>query len=80
MRDHRPGQLYADEDAIPGAVPYYAGINNVRFRRPVRPGDTLTVRSQLVRSKMNLYVVKAEARVGEEMCASGEFIFMIAKQ
>ena len=68
------------KDAIPGAVPYYAGINNVRFRRPVRPGDTLTVRSQLVRSKMNLYVVKAEARVGEEMCASGEFIFMIAKQ
>ena len=68
------------KDAIPGAVPYYAGINSVRFRRPVRPGDTITVHSQLVRSKMNLYVVKAEARVGEELCASGEFIFMIAKQ
>ena len=68
------------KDTIPGAVPYYAGINSVRFRRPVRPGDTITVHSQLVRSKMNLYVVKAEARVGEELCASGEFIFMIAKQ
>ena len=67
------------KDAIPGAVPYYAGINSVRFRRPVRPGDTITVHSQLVRSKMNLYVVKAEAKVGDEMCASGEFIFMIAK-
>ena len=67
------------KDAIPGAVPYYAGINGVRFRRPVRPGDTLEVRSELVRSKLNLYVVKAEARVGGELCASGEFLFMLSK-
>ena len=68
------------KDAIPGATPYYAGINSVRFRRPVRPGDTIRVHSELVRSKMNLYVVKAEARVENDLCASGEFIFMIAKQ
>ena len=68
------------KDAIPGATPYYAGINNVRFRRPVRPGDTLVVHSELVRSKMNLYVVKAEAAVDGQVCAAGEFIFMIAKQ
>ena len=67
------------KDAIPGATPYYAGINSVRFRRPVRPGDTLTVHSQLVRSKGPLFVVKGEARVGDELCASGEFMFMIAK-
>ena len=67
------------KDAIPDATPYYAGINNVRFRRPVRPGDTIVVRSRLVRSKLNLYVVQAEAKVGDELCASGEFVFMIAK-
>ena len=67
------------KNAMEGATPYYAGINNVRFRRPVRPGDTIRVRSQLVRSKLNLYVVKAEARVDGEVCAAGEFIFMLAK-
>ena len=67
------------KDAIPGATPYYAGINNVRFRRPVRPGDTIVVRSQLVRSKGALYVVKGEARVEDALCASGEFMFMISK-
>ena len=67
------------KDAIPGATPYYAGINSVRFRRPVRPGDTIVVRSELVRSKLNLYVVKAEAKVDGELCAGGEFIFMISK-
>ena len=67
------------KDAIAGATPYYAGINNVRIRRPVRPGDTIEVHSQLVRSKMNLYVVKAEASVEGQVCAAGEFIFMIAR-
>ena len=67
------------KDAIAGAVPSYAGIENVRFRRPVRPGDTIRVHSELVRSRMGLFVVKAEARVEGEVCASGEFKFMLAK-
>ncbi len=67
------------KDAIPGSTPYYAGINGVRFRHPVRPGDTITVRSELVRSKGALYVVKGEATVDGAVCASGEFMFMIAK-
>ena len=67
------------KDAIPGGTPYYAGINSVRFRRPVRPGDTITVHSQLVRSKGALFVVKGEAKVGDAVCASGEFMFMIGK-
>ena len=66
------------KDAIVGKTPYYAGINSVRFRRPVRPGDTLVVRSRLVRSKLNLYVVRAEAAVDGATCASGEFAFMLA--
>ena len=67
------------KDAIPGGTPYYAGINSVRFRRPVRPGDTITVHSQLLRRKATLIVVKGEAKVGDEVCASGEFMFMIGK-
>ena len=67
------------KDAMKGATPYYAGIEKVRFRRPVRPGDTLEVTSTLLRSKMSLYVVKGEARVDGEKCAEGEFLFMLAK-
>ena len=67
------------KDAIPGGTPYYAGINGVRFRRPVRPGDTITVHSTLVRGKGRLFVVQGEATVEGEVCASGEFMFMIAK-
>ena len=64
---------------LAGATPYYAGIDGVRFRRAVRPGDTIEVHSQLVRARMGLYIVKAEASVEGEMCASGEFKFMVSK-
>ena len=67
------------KDAIPGGTPYYAGINGVRFRRPVRSGETIIVHSQLVRGKGALFVVKGEAAVDGALCASGEFMFMIGK-
>ena len=45
----------------------------------MRPGDTITVHSTLLRAKGPLYVVKGEATVDGAVCASGEFMFMIAK-
>ena len=47
------------------------------IRRMVRPGDTLEITSTLLRSKLNVYVVKGEARVDGQVCASGEFSFII---
>lgn len=67
--------LFADE--LAGKTAYYAGIDKVRFRRMVRPGDTLETTATLVRRKLNVYVVKGEARVDGEPCASGEFSFII---
>lgn len=65
-------------DQMRGKTPYFAGMNNVRFRRMVRPGDVIETTTELLRGKMNVYVVKGEARVGDELCASGEFSFIIA--
>ena len=46
------------QDALKGKIAYYAGIDKVRFRRMVRPGDTLEMRSELIRQKLNVYVVR----------------------
>ena len=69
--------LFAEE--MKGKTAYYAGIDKVRFRRMVKPGDTMEITSTLLRSKMNMYVVKGEARVEGELCASGEFSFIISR-
>lgn len=68
--------LLAEE--MKGRTPYYAGIDKVRFRQMVRPGDTLEIASRLVRSKMNVYVVSGEAKVNGRLSVSGEFTFIIA--
>ena len=62
----------------PGKTPMYAGIDKTRFRRAVKPGDLVETRSVLLRNKMKVYIVSGEARVGGELCASGEFTFIIA--
>ena len=67
------------QDALKGKIAYYAGIDKVRFRRMVRPGDTLEMRSELIRQKLNVYVVRGEARVDGELCVSGEFSFILTQ-
>ena len=67
--------LLANE--ITGRTPLYAGIDKVRFRRPVRPGDTLETEIRLKRKMANLYVCTGEARVNGELCSSGEFQFVV---
>ena len=51
----------------------YTGINNVKFKNPVRPGDTVTITSSLVRTRKPFYFLKGEVRVGESLCMQGEF-------
>lgn len=65
-------------EALRGKAAYYAGIDKMRFRRMVRPGDRVVVTSRLVRQKLSVYVVQAEARVEGELCAGGECSFILA--
>jgi len=51
-----------------------AGINKFRFRRPVHPGDVLTLHTRLLRHRGSLLVVQGDARVGDETAASGEIM------
>jgi 3-hydroxyacyl-[acyl-carrier-protein] dehydratase len=68
--------LFASE--LAGRTAYYAGIDKVRFRKMVRPGDTLEVAASVLRRKLNVVVVKGEARVNGDVCAAGEFSFILA--
>ncbi len=54
---------------------YLAGIKEIKFKRPVRPGDRLEINVEVVQRLANLFRVKGEARVDEEICAQGELIF-----
>lgn len=55
-------------------VIYFTGIDGVRFRRPVMPGDTLTFKIKLLKSKRGIWVFETHAYVGEQLAAEAELM------
>ncbi|HEY8449571.1 MAG TPA: 3-hydroxyacyl-ACP dehydratase FabZ [Bacillota bacterium] len=60
-----------------GRIAYFAGIDGVRFRRPVRPGDCLELEVEIVRVRGGIGKGRGLARVGGELAAEGELMFAI---
>ena len=55
-------------------VYYFAGIDGARFKRPVEPGDQLTLDVELLRHKSGIFKFKARALVGEELAVEAELM------
>jgi 3-hydroxyacyl-[acyl-carrier-protein] dehydratase len=56
------------------SVYYFAGIDGARFKRPVEPGDQLTLDVTLERSKAGIFKFSARALVGEELAVEAELM------
>jgi 3-hydroxyacyl-[acyl-carrier-protein] dehydratase len=55
-------------------VYYFAGIDGARFKRPVEPGDQLTLDVTLERMKAGIFKFKASAWVGPDVAAEAELM------
>ena len=64
-RGNRPDQGY---------LHYLAGIDDVRFKRPVVPGDTLALAGKIVSSRRQLMKLDCEARVDGELACSAHLL------
>lgn len=51
---------------------YFAGMDGVRFRRPVEPGDQLILEAELVRMKAGIFKFRTRALVGLEVAVEAE--------
>ncbi len=60
-----------------GKLPVYTGLNNVRFRSPVRPGDTVETRCRIRRAKAPFYFAEGTVAVDGRLCASADFSFAV---
>ncbi|WPC68848.1 3-hydroxyacyl-ACP dehydratase FabZ [Rhodoferax ferrireducens] len=64
-----------DEDS----VYYFAGMDGVRFKRPVEPGDQLILEVELVRMKAGIFKFKARALVDNELAVEAELTCAVRK-
>ena len=59
-------------------VPYLAGIDKAKFRRPVVPGDRLDMEARVTKTKLNIGWVAADASVDGKLVVSVELMFSIS--
>lgn len=60
-----------------GKLPVYTGLNNVKFRSPVKPGDEVETRCRIKRAKHPFYFAEGTVTVQDRLCVSAEFSFAV---
>lgn len=61
-----------EQNIIDSSIFLFTGIESVRFRRPVIPGDRLDLHCELVRQKMRLWKMRSTAKVDGQLAAEAE--------
>lgn len=61
-------------------IPYLAGIQKLRFKKPVYPGDVLRMEVEMLGGKGGMGKVKGEATVDGKVVAFGEMLFALVPE
>ena len=61
-------------------TPYFTGLNNVKFKEKVTPGDTVIFKGKKTAQKGPFYFVKSEGFVNDKLCVTGELSFAVVRE
>ena len=61
-----------------GKLVLFAGIDNAKFKKIVRPNDVLEMEVEIISLKMNVGRAKAVAKVNNELACSAELLFYVS--
>jgi UDP-3-O-[3-hydroxymyristoyl] N-acetylglucosamine deacetylase/3-hydroxyacyl-[acyl-carrier-protein] dehydratase len=61
-------------------IAYFVGIDKVKFRKLVQPGDRLEFHMRRIKSKAGLNIMQGEAYVDGELACEGEFKAKVVKR
>lgn len=60
-----------------GKTPFYAGIEQAKFKSSVHPGDTICIRARIDYRRTNIFCVDAKATVRDKACCYGKLSFCL---
>ncbi len=63
-----------------GATPFFTGLDKVRFKNSVRPGDIFETQCKLIKNKGVFYWAEGKGFVNGKLCVSAEFSFALIKE
>ncbi|MGT2959048.1 3-hydroxyacyl-[acyl-carrier-protein] dehydratase FabZ [Streptococcus bovimastitidis] len=74
------GVLELSKEENKGKLVFYAGMDKVKFKKQVVPGDQLIMTATFIKRRGTIAVVEAKAEVDGKLAASGTLTFAIASQ
>ena len=66
-------------DEYKGKIAFFAGADEVKWRRQVKPGDTLRLCVKVEKFRMGMGIADAAAYVGEEITCTAKIKFAVQK-
>lgn len=69
--------LLLSKEEFKGKIAFFAGMDNVRFKQPVYPGDTMKLHVKLTKLRGSVGFAHAEASVNDKVAASADLIFKV---
>ena len=70
--------FYSMPEMVGEKLVYFAGIDKVRFRRPVVPGDQLIYEVEVIKQKGKIWKMAAKAKVDDKLAAEAELMAALA--
>lgn len=64
-------------DYLEGKTPMYTGIDKARFKSSVLPGDTVEITAKVISHRGPLFMIDAQAKVGDRLCCEGTLSFLL---
>ena len=61
-------------------TPFFTSMDKVRFKNPVRPGDTYETECTILKSKGPFYFCQGRGSVNGKLCVQADFSFALIKK
>lgn len=74
------GTLLLKEAKQSGEIAMLIGIDKVRFRKVVKPGDQMVILAELIQKKINFCKFKSNVYVNDSLVAEGELFIVLYKE
>lgn len=71
--------LLLSKEENKGKIAYFTGINKMRFKRQVIPGDVLTLHVTFTKERMGMYFADVQAKVENQVVCTGEIMCVLGE-
>jgi len=71
------GLLMIKQGGVAGQLAYFMAADNVKWRKPVRPGDVLCIEVDLMKTRGKICKAKGVCKVAGEVVSEADVTFML---